>query len=156
MIFYKNSGSLNVYSRLTGFSLGASTYSNLSKFALGSFLWAKRMIHPLYSYIWLQWKYWKYGGTDDFSSVRKAFKSHFCLFLPQCNMMICLWLIQYSHFIQWAHEDCTTYKGISSYFVMIAKTDSNFLNIIYIARAIHSLCPGESDKQMVSLFLCFN
>jgi len=31
-------------------------------------------------------------------------------------------------------------------FVMIAKTDSNFLNFICIARVIHLLCPGKSSK----------
>jgi len=31
-------------------------------------------------------------------------------------------------------------------FVIIAKTDSNFLNFICIVRVIHSLCPGELGK----------
>jgi len=114
------------------------------------------MIHPLYSV-------YDYNKNTENTEEQTIFRvyARVCLHLIFVYFFATmqyddLFMIDPVHFIQWAHEDCTTYRGISSYFVMIAKTDSNFLNNIYIVRAIHSFCPEESDKQMVSLFLCFN
>ena len=80
--FYKNSVSLNLYSRLN-FSLGASTYSNLSKFAPSRFFGQRGWGQSGWSILFI-----RYMITIKILRIRNRrpfectclFTSHFCLF----------------------------------------------------------------------------
>jgi len=151
IIFYKNSVSLNVYSRLKFFTWlqFILTFPN------------SRQVDPL-------------GKADDPSSLlgmitmkmgirkdRQSFEWHVCLhhfifiyFLPQYSMMICLWLIQCSRCTKWAHEGCTTYRGFDSYFLwqlpkLILIFQISFALLEWSIRFIQ----GSRVKRMISLFL---